>query len=1018
MPSLKEKLWMKSFSLIFLLLSVDSIAQDVLMQQEASRLFKTGEELMVQNQYAAARENFTEYLALHPQAGTQKQEAEYYRGICSLNLYHTDAEKQLQDFIDRYPESPKSSVAYVELANFFYTEKNYKKASNYFGKSDFDALTLAQQSEAHFRWGYSLFSQKFLKDALDQFNFIKTQGGQYGPASSYYAGFAEYNQGDNANALTDLKRAEVAESYAGIVPYLIANVYYKQKEYDALISYAATVSTRSDLANPEDIALLTAEAYYKKTDYKNALKGYDKYLSGKEATAAKSILLRAGYSAFVQGQDEKAMTYLTNSFADADSVGFYSSYYLGQLYLKTNQKPMALTAFDIARKYKADLKLVEESTFQFAKISYDLGRADQSINEFERILKFFPNSVHTIEIKELLSQAYVNANNYNKAIDYIESLPSRTPAVERAYQKASMLKGMEFFNKDEYAQAILFFEKSLLHPEDKNFIAEASFWCGEAYSVSKEYVQAAKNYLRVIEESDNAALKLKARYGLGYAYFNLKQYDQALFSFKEFVSKASTNQPNLADGALRLADCYYVAKSYNDALTYYRKAIALKSPDNDYAHFQSGILYGILRKYPEARTELSLVIRDYNTSSFADEAKFQLAQQEFEQGHYDLAVTGYSALIAPNPVSRFTPYAYVRRAAANYNLKEYDKTAQDYITVIENYGNHPAAKDVLLPLQEALNLSSRSGEFNKYLALYKNENPDSKGIESVEFEAAKNLYFNQDYVNAIKNFDNFISSYPQSVQLPEVKYYEAESYYRLKDFAKALALYNDLTPNKHLAMSSKVTGRVAELEFKQGHFDRSVSSFQALAREATNKKEQYNAWSGLMESFYSLSQYDSVEKYAKIILERGSVNAGAQNKASLFLGKAAMGKGDYETAKDELLNTINAAQDEYGAEAKYRLAEIFFSTKDYKQCYETLLGLNADFSSYTDWVGKSYLLMADYFLAIGDSYQTKATLQSLIDNFPSDEVKKQATEKLKKIDDDARKKQKPLKGDSVGNDKN
>ena len=174
-----------------------------------------------------------------------------------------------------------------------------------------------------------------------------------------------------------------------------------------------------------------------------------------------------------------------------------------------------------------------------------------------------------------------------------------------------------------------------------------------------------------------------------------------------------------------------------------------------------------------------------------------------------------------------------------------------------------------------------------------------------------------------------------------------------------------------------------------------------------------------MESYYALSKYDSVEKYAKIILEKGSVNAGAQNKATLFLGKAAMGKGDYETAKDELLATINAAQDENGAEAKYRLAEIFFIMKEYKQCYETLLSLNSDFSSYTEWVGKSYLLIADYFLVIGDTFQTKATLQSLIDNFPLDEVKKRAAEKLKKIDaDELQKKQQQLKKDSLENNKN
>ena len=1013
--SFREKLRMRFLAGLLFFWSINVFAQDVLLQQKAARLYKTGFELMAQNQYAAARENFSQYLSSNPPSGTQKQDAEYYRAICSLNLYHIDAEKQLQDFIDNNPSSSKSTVAYADLATFFYNEKNYKKAANYFAKADFNALSSSEQTTAHFRWGYSLFSQKILKDALDQFNYIKTQGGQYGPAASYYAGFAEYSLGDNTNALIDLKRAEQAEAYAGIVPYLIANVYYKQKDYDALIAYAQSVSAKPDLTNADEIALLSAEAYYKKADYKNALAGYDKYLEGKEATANKSVLLRAGYSAFVLNQDSKALTYLKNSFADVDSVGFYSSYYLGHIYLRNNQKQMALAAFDIARKFKPDQKLVEESSFQFAKISYDIGKPDQAIAEFENILKTFPNSSHTLEIKELLSQAYVNANNYNKAIEYIESLSNRSEGVERAYQKATMLKGMELFNQENYPPAVQYFEKSLQHPSDKNYTAEASFWNAEAYSIGRKFEQAASNYLRVIGEGENSALILKARYGLGYAYFNLQQYDKSLFSFKEFVLKSPGRQANLADGTLRLADCYFVSKQYNDALTYYKKAVALNSVDNDYAHFQAGNILGIQRKYPEAKNELNQVLKNYSNSRFIDQARFQLAQLEFEQGNYEEAKNGYTSLISSNPSSPFTPISFVRRAASFYNLKDYNKTAQDYITVIENYPTHPATKEVLLPLQEALNLANRSSEFDKYLALAKKNIPDAKGIESVELEAAKNLYFDQQYASAIKNFDTYITSYPQSPNLSEAKYYQAESYYRLKD-PKALALFYELNADKTFSMAGKVTGRIAELEFKQAHYDKAIPFFQTLAKEASNKKEQYNAWNGLMDSYFQLGKNDSTEKYAKVILEKGSVNAGAQNKASLFLGKEAMGKGDLETAKDEFLTTLNAAQDEYGAEAKYRLAEIFYNTKDYKQCNETLFGLNTDFASYTAWVGKSYLLLADSYLAMGDSYQAKATLRSLVDNFPLDEVKNQAEAKLKKIDEEELKK-KP-KTDSLSNDKN
>jgi TolA-binding protein len=128
-----------------------------------------------------------------------------------------------------------------------------------------------------------------------------------------------------------------------------------------------------------------------------------------------------------------------------------------------------------------------------------------------------------------------------------------------------------------------------------------------------------------------------------------------------------------------------------------------------------------------------------------------------------------------------------------------------------------------------------------------------------------------------------------------------------------------------------------------------------------------------------------------------------------------MARGDYEGAKDEFLNTLNTARDEYGAEAKYLLAEIFFLNKDNKQCYETCVSLNADFAAYPEWVGKSYLLLSDNFLVMGDLFQAKGTLKSLIDNFPLQIVKDQAKERLKKLDEQDLKKQKTIQPDTVDN---
>ncbi|MFZ6012264.1 MAG: tetratricopeptide repeat protein [Bacteroidota bacterium] len=1003
--------------LLFLFASIPLLAQEQLSQMKAERLYQKGSELVAHANYGAARKVFTDFLSAASPTDPRRGDAEYYIAFSALSLSHSDGEKLIDDFVTNNPSSARSATAYYDLANFFYGEKNYTKASHYFKKVDFPGLTLDQQNEAHFKWGYSFFNAKKLDEALEQFNFVKNQSGSFAPAASYYAGFIEYSKGQYTEALADLKKTEASPSYASVVPYLIANVYYKQKRYDEIIQYAATLKGKTNLANAAEISMLVAEAHYYKGDFKSAADAYEKFLADNPAKAESALLFRAGYSNYALNQTAKAVDYLSESAASKDSISYYSSYYLGILYLKQGEKPLALNAFNYARKNPKDKKLAEESTFQLGKISYDAGRTEQAIDEFEQFLATFPSSSHAIEVRELLAQAYINGNNYHKAIEYIEALPKRSTYIDQAYQKATFLKGSEMFNKEEYAEAVENFDKSLEYPVEANYVALASYWCGEAFSTGKKFDEAIKHYQKVLELGPKVEpeLWMKTRYGLGYAHYNLQAYDKAMINFKEFVNKGNKTFANYTDGLIRLADCYYVSKQYEDALNTYNKARAIGSPDNDYVLLQSGVISGIQRRYGESRNQLTSLIQSYPKSQYRDEAMFQRAQFDIEQGNYQASIDGLSQLIREGQSSRFLPYAYMRRAASYFNLKQYDKTVNDYTAVVNQFPNHPVAQEVLLPLQEALTVAGRSAEFEGHLAHFKKANPDNKNLETIEFETAKSLYFDQQYAKAAASLNTFVTTYPQSPKLQEARYYIAESQFRLKEFDKALPIYVGLSEDMNFSMGSKVAGRVAEIQFRQGKYENAVTSFHRLERLASNKKEQYIAWSGLMESFYLLAQYDSADAFAKTILEHGAVNASAQNKASLYLGKSAFARGDYETAKDEFLNTLNAAQDEYGAEAKYMLAQIFYLKKEYKQAYETLVNLNNDFAAYEDWVGKSYLLLADNFMAMEDFFQAKATLQSLIDNFPLQQVKNEAKNKLTQLEKIEQEKQKKIEADTLDN---
>ncbi|HTF19809.1 MAG TPA: tetratricopeptide repeat protein, partial [Chryseolinea sp.] len=272
-----------------------SFAQDQLSQNTVEKLYRRGTELVNHANFGAARQVFTEFLQAAPATDSRRAEAEYYVAFSALTLGHLDGEKLIDDFIDNNAASPKAATAYYDLANFFYSQGNYIKASNYYRKVDFAALTTDQQAQAHFKWGYAFFNQKKLDEALEQFNFVKRLSNSYSPAANYYAGFIEYSKGRFDEALTDLKKAEANAAYAKIVPYLIVNIYYRQGRYDTMLEYANTLKSRTDVANQNEIAVLVAEAQYYKGDFKKALEAYEKYLSS-APKAESSLLFRAGFA--------------------------------------------------------------------------------------------------------------------------------------------------------------------------------------------------------------------------------------------------------------------------------------------------------------------------------------------------------------------------------------------------------------------------------------------------------------------------------------------------------------------------------------------------------------------------------------------------------------------------------------------------------------------------------------------------------------------------------------------------
>ena len=110
---------------------------------------------------------------------------------------------------------------------------------------------------------------------------------------------------------------------------------------------------------------------------------------------------------------------------------------------------------------------------------------------------------------------------------------------------------------------------------------------------------------------------------------------------------------------------------------------------------------------------------------------------------------------------------------------------------------------------------------------------------------------------------------------------------------------------------------------------------------------------------------------------------------------AYLEKGDTTKAVNEFDYTISNTKTVAAAEAKYNVARVEYLNGHYKASQKTCFELVKDLPNYDYWVTKTFILLADNYVALKDNFQAKATLQSIIDNYKgNDDILPTARQKL------------------------
>ncbi|HTF80955.1 MAG TPA: tetratricopeptide repeat protein, partial [Cytophagales bacterium] len=715
--------------------------------------------------------------------------AEYYSAICDLYLYHSNAEVRISEFSKNYPQHPKTVKANHDLASFYYHDKKFSKAIHFFEKVDRAGLDKKELVDYKFKLAYSYLMEKnYSKASL--FNEIKNTDGEYKYTATYYAGFVNYKNGSYGEAESDIKSLLDNKEFAEVVPALYLSILCKEKKYNEAIAFVNALDAKgAKYKQADDVNLLAGEAYFQTKDYKNAVSKFEKIPNINKAQS--DTAFKYGYALYEQGLYSRSVEALKNVTAKT-AIGQYAAYYLGLSYLKLDNKQFALNSFTQAAEMNADTIVIKpKALFYQGKVNFDLRNFEDAIQVFKKFNGKYPKHEFVDESNSLLSEAFLNSSNYQEAIKYIENLPRKTDRAMAAYQKVTFYKAMELFNDNKIDLALEFLDKSLENKKNVAFTQKAYYWRGEGLSILKMYPEAFESYTSIPKGDE--FYTTKSYYGAAYALYFQKKYPQAHKYFQDYVTnhKKDNNRINYLDALIRIADCEYVSKKYENALAGYDKALA-ENPgsDVDYILFQKGSVHEILENYTEAMQNYELLIRRYPTSVYYDNALFQKGNIEYVKNNFESSIKIFTTLINEKQDSKVLPMALLLRGKSYKNTEKVEQSIPDFQKIIDDYPNSGIVKDAILELQESYSRLGKESEFEHVIEEFNKENPEHSDLEKIQYQTAFNAYNSHKADLAITKLKSFMDKYPNSTYNPDIEYFIANAYMQKNDSTNASLYYN------------------------------------------------------------------------------------------------------------------------------------------------------------------------------------------------------------------------------------
>lgn len=909
---------------------------------------------------------------------------EYEKVRASVELGVADAESKMHAYIENYPSSIYRNEMLFMLASYYTDNGMMQDGKRIFAEVDYKALDKRSRERYDMRIGYIRFQEGDYQSARTHLARVSKTSDYY-PHALYYISYMFYVEGDLERAKRGFEQIASSDEYRSLSPFYLLQIEYRKGNYAYVIEEGEKLLNTTSQGTRDDLVRIIAESYFVMGDYAQAARYIATYSPDKKSRQENYI---HGYSLYRMARYNDAVAPLKAVCGSDDALTQNAAYHLGDCYIKLGKKSLAADAFAQATAVGEgyDENIARDALLNYGRLKYELGGGmfNEATQVLQLYLERYPNSPYESEVKQLLIASYYNAKDYEAAYVALRDYPNPDNDIKAALQRVALFRAVDAVGKQQWDVAERLLGESEALGLQPKYNALTLYWQGEVALAKGDAKLAKERYEAYVRRAPKSEIEYQfAHYGIGYANFAEGNMKDAAEAFKLFVRDYTKRDNYLYDAQNRLGDAQFTLREFGGARNAYKVVVNSASEHRYYACYQLAMLEGIAKKQSKKLDMLMSIVQD-GEGDYVDDAWYELGRCYIADERYADGAKTLQEFVDSDTSSPYYVNAMSDLALAYYNLGRKDKAIACYERVVEFDPQSATALEAIRNLRDIYVTEDRIDDYFAYAERSGVQSDLSTAArDSLTFVAAKNVYLSGDMSEARTKLTNYLNGFEKGYNRTEALFYLSDCHMYLKDNAAALNTMDELLAQGRNQYTERVLDVYARMSFDMKLYDKSATAYRALYDEAHDKSVRREASEGYVDATSLTDDGEAVKRMYADVQQMGDATEWARRYAKLAMADVLRkeGSSDAMALYEEL---AKEPMTEEGAEAYYRVVEGRYLAGKYEEAQQMVFDMGQCGSSY--WQAKIFILLGDTFVKMDNTFQARATYQSIVDGYsPKDD---------------------------------